>query len=178
MIDIGGGSTELVIGRGLDVSCAFSCQMGAVRLFRMLPITCSGDLERIITLADGLLQEQLTIHPDLSLPERWIGTGGTFTTLAAMIRGISWTNRTYMHGTVLPAEKIRSLAVSLADMPLAERLLLPGLQPNRADIVVHGICILLACIRRLGIQEITVSEYGNLDGYMKKTYRLTGGFTA
>ena len=60
-------------------------------------------------------------------------------------------------------------------MPLEERRLLPGLQPNRADIIVHGICILIACMERLGIEEITVSEYGNLDGYVKRKYLNDGG---
>ena len=177
VIDIGGGSTELVIGKGLEVHCAFSCQMGAVRLFRQLPIACRADLGPVEHMAASLLEEQLALHPGLALPEKWIGTGGTFTTLAAMIRGLSWTERTFMHGTVLPLARIEQLAGDLADMPMEARLKLPGLQPNRADIVVHGICILLACMHRLGIQEITVSEYGNLDGYMKRTYRLTDGFT-
>ena len=55
---------------------------------------------------------------------------------------------------------------------MEERLHLPGLQPHRADIVVHGICILTSAMKRLGIEEITVSEYGNLDGYLKKKYGL------
>ena len=62
------------------------------------------------------------------------------------------------------------IARDLADMPTEERKLLPGLQPNRADIIVHGVCILLACMRTLGIDRIAVSEYGNLDGYMKRRY--------
>jgi len=60
----------------------------------------------------------------------------------------------------------------LSDMTMEERLQLPGLQPHRADIVVHGICILTAAMKRLGIQQITVSEYGNLDGYLKEAYHL------
>ena len=75
-----------------------------------------------------------------------------------------------MHGTVLTKDYIQRIARDLADMPLEERRLLPGLQPNRADIIVHGICILIACMNRLGIEEITVSEYGNLDGYVKRAY--------
>ena len=63
-------------------------------------------------------------------------------------------------------------------MSMEERLQLPGLQPNRADIVVHGICILLAVMDRMNIQEITVSEYGNLHGYLKKKYHITGDIKA
>ena len=113
-------------------------------------------------------------HPTLTLPDKWIGTGGTFTTLAAMVKGIRWTDRTYMHGTRLTLSQVEEKALLLSDMPMEERLHLPGLQPHRADIVVHGICILTSAMKRLGIEEITVSEYGNLDGYMKDRYGLRG----
>ena len=55
-------------------------------------------------------------------------------------------------------------------MSVEERLKLEGLQPSRADIVVHGICILLGIMQSLGIDRILVSEYGNLDGYIRKHY--------
>ena len=170
VIDIGGGSTEIVAGCGMDIHCAFSCQMGAVRLSRMLPIRDHGDLPAVEATAAAILEEKLREHPALTLPTVWRGTGGTFTTLAAIVKGIRWTERTYMHGTVVTLEDVARVGRDLADMTLEERRNLPGLQPNRADIVVHGICILLACMRRLGIREITVSEYGNLDGYVKYTW--------
>lgn len=175
VIDIGGGSTEVVVGHGLDVHSAFSCQMGAVRLYRTMPIVCGNDVEAVVRRAEGILEDQLRQHPGFSLPDRWRGTGGTFTTLAAMVRGTHWTERTNMHGTPLSRAAVAQEAYLLAPMPVEERLNLPGLQPARADIVVHGICILLACMRILAIESITVSEYGNLDGYLKRTYQLTNG---
>lgn len=173
VIDIGGGSTEFVVGQGMDIVCAFSCQMGAVRLYRRIPIEGHGDLPAVESMAEDILNMKLREHPTLRMPDRWLGTGGTFTTLAAMVKGIRWTERTYMHGTRLKREQVERQAWLLADMPMAERLVLPGLQPHRADIVVHGICILTAAMKRLGIEEITVSEYGNLDGYLKERYHLT-----
>ena len=175
VIDIGGGSTEIIVGNGMDVRCGFSCQMGAVRLAGRLPIRDHGDLPAVQQVAADILEESLRLHPALTLPSAWRGTGGTFTTLAAMMKGIHWTDRTYMHGTVLTKEFIQRIARDLADMPVEERKLLPGLQPNRADIIVHGICILLAVMDRLGIETITVSEYGNLDGYVKWRYLGDGG---
>jgi len=59
----------------------------------------------------------------------------------------------------------------LADMPVALRRTLPGLQPQRADIVAHGIAILLACFDLLGFESITVSDQGNLDGYLRAKLR-------
>lgn len=175
VIDIGGGSTEIIVGSGMDVRCGFSCQMGAVRLSGLLPIRDHGDLPAVQLLAADILEEELRLHPALTLPDAWRGTGGTFTTLAAMMKGIRWTDRTYMHGTVLTKDFILRIARDLADISIEERRQLPGLQPNRADIIVHGICILIACMDRLGIETITVSEYGNLDGYVKWKYLNDGG---
>jgi len=172
VIDSGGGSTEFVVGQGHNLVCSFSCQMGAVRLFRQAPIAGHGDLSAVEELATDILNRKLMNHPTLRLPETWIGTGGTFTTLAAMVKGIRWTDRTYMHGTRLTLPQVQEKAMLLSDMTMEERLQLPGLQPHRADIVVHGICILTAAMKRLGIQQITVSEYGNLDGYLKEAYHL------
>ena len=175
VIDIGGGSTEVIVGSNMDVRCGFSCQMGAVRLAGRLPIRDHGDLPAVQLVASDILEEELRRHPALTFPSAWRGTGGTFTTLAAMMRGVRWTDRTYMHGTVLTRDFVQRIARDLADMSIEERRQLPGLQPNRADIIVHGICILLACMDRLGIEKITVSEYGNLDGYVKWKYLGDGG---
>lgn len=176
VIDIGGGSTEVVTGSGTEIIQAFSCQMGAVRLFNMLPIRSHEDLPAVIGKAGDILKETIggptteSTGGTFRIPEKWIGTGGTFTTLAAMVKGIRWTDRTYMHGTVLPLPKIRDLAEHMADMTMEERLKLPGLQPNRADIVVHGICILIAIMEEFGMDSIQVSELGNLDGYIRREY--------
>lgn len=170
VIDIGGGSTEVVTGAGANIQMAFSCQMGAVRLYNMIPIQNHDDLPAVIQKSKEILTETIGSRVLADIPEKWIGTGGTFTTLAAMVKGIRWTDRTYMHGTVLTLQKIRSLAESMADMTMEERLRLPGLQPNRADIVVHGICILIAIMEQFGMDSIQVSELGNLDGYIRREY--------
>ena len=166
--DIGGGSTEIVTGCGDEIECAFSCQMGAVRLFREIPITRKEDMLPVISAAKEILEKKIEENGEIRVPDTWIGTGGTFTTMAAMVKEIPWTARTHMHGTRVTREEIRGVGEKLAGMPLEERIRLPGLQPGRADIVVHGICILLAVMDRFGIGTITVSEWGNLDGFLWK----------
>ena len=170
VIDIGGGSTEIVTGGPEGTDCAFSCQMGAVRLYREFPLNCRADMAPVEAEADRILAENLAAHPDFRKPEVWAGTGGTFTTLAALARNIPWQSRTEMHGTRVTAEEIRRIGETLADLDLAGRKQLAGLQPGRADIVVHGVCILLAVMARLNMDAIVVSEYGNLDGYIRKYY--------
>lgn len=119
VVDIGGGSTEVVVGQGARIDCAFSCQMGAVRLYQRMPIASSADVPGVCALARSILEEELARYPDLRLPEKWIGVGGTFTTLAAMVKEIPWTERTYMHGTLLTRQAAQAWATRLADMPLA-----------------------------------------------------------
>ena len=170
MIDIGGGSTEIAIGTSKGIECAFSCQMGAVRLFRRLRLEHPDDMRPVEVAAAEILDEHLKAFPELKLPKTWVGTGGTFTTLAAMVLEQPWTDRTHVHGTSITSTEIRDIGEKLAGMKVEERIKLPGLQPSRADIVVHGICILLGVMERLGMNRITVSEWGNLDGYFHKYF--------
>ena len=170
VIDIGGGSTEIAIGGPQGTEVSFSCQMGAVRLFRKLRLDRREDMLPVQKAAAGILEEHLAEYAGVGIPPVWVGTGGTFTTLAAMVRQVPWTDRTNMHGTEIARWEIQEIGEKLADMSLEERKQLPGLQPGRADIVVHGICILLGVMDQLRIPKIVVSERGNLDGYIRKYY--------
>lgn len=169
MIDIGGGSTEIVVGDRNGVHEGMSFQMGAVRLFRMLAIKDRDAAKQVIEYARSLLAP----HKDkyLAYPaQEWIGVGGTFTTTAAFTQRKFWDDRTNIHGFVLNLRDITEAIDMLAPMPVPQRKLLPFLQPQRADIIVHGLCILAACMQVLQLERITVSEYGNLEGFVKKQY--------
>lgn len=169
VIDIGGGSTEIVIGQKRDVYVSNSLQMGAVRLYREMPMVSAADGEKVTAYAEELLRPVLgqyqSHHPAL-----WVGVGGTFTTIAALVQQIPWDQRQNIHGYLLARQAVEEALCQLAPMPLEKRLLLPWIQPQRADIVPHGIAILLACMRMLNIEQIKVSEYGNLEGYLKEKY--------
>ena len=168
VIDIGGGSTEIVTGTGEDIDCAFSCQMGAVRLYQSIQLESRSDMAIAEKAATEILSEKMAETEGFRCPDVWVGTGGTFTTLAAMVKKVPWTDRTSMHGVRIARKEIREIGGELAEMTLEERKKLPGLQPGRADIVVHGICILLAVMNHLGIPEIIISERGNMDGYLRR----------
>ncbi len=169
MIDIGGGSTEIVVGNGTDIHHAMSFQMGAVRLFRMFPLTDGQMVDQVIEYVRTLVKA----HKDhyLSFPaEEWIGVGGTFTTTAAFVQQVPWDNRSHIHGFALTLENVMQAIRTLAPMTLEERKALPYLQAQRADIIVHGLCILAGCMLELNIPQMIVSEYGNLEGFLKKQY--------
>ena len=168
LIDIGGGSTEIAIGCGRDIEDAVSLQMGAVRLFRKMPIQSAEDAWRVVDSASSILAPVLERF--VQKGRNWVGVGGTFTTSAALAQRIPWKEREKIHGYALTRQKVEEILRFLSPMPLEERLALDCLQPQRADIVCHGIAILLACMNQLDIPVITVSEYGNLEGYLKAKY--------
>lgn len=170
VIDIGGGSTEYVIGQGMKIDEAVSLQMGAVRLHRQMPIANESDVMRVTALAAGIFENGAQPIVKLPRPREWVGVGGTFTTLASLVHELPWSDRSRTHGTVITYEAALRFARRLSEMTVEERLALMGLQPHRADIVVHGICILLASMEKLGIGKIKVSTYGNVDGYIKARY--------
>ena len=170
VIDIGGGSTEFVIGKGASIERSVSLQMGAVRLFRMYPVRSSHDLPHLLRAAVDILQEGIGPLLKDGLPDTWVGVGGTLTAMAAVSKGLPWTEKTRLNGYCLKSEEVGEWLTRLADMSLMQRLSLPGLQPHRADIMVHGTAILKASMDKLNISQITVSEFGNLDGYLKKKY--------
>ncbi len=170
VIDIGGGSTEYVIGRGNTVERGVSLQMGAVRLFRLYPVHSAADVGPVLNAAQKILMEGIGPLLAVGLPKAWVGVGGTFTALAGILKGIPWTEKTRLHGHHLSQSQVETWLYRLADMSLAQRLALPGLQPQRADIMIHGTAILAASMQQLNIPLVQVSEFGNLDGYMKQKY--------
>ena len=170
VIDIGGGSTEYVIGCGPSIECGVSLQMGAVRLFRLYPIQSRADVPQVLEAAVKIMNDGLGPLMAAGLPGDWVGVGGTFTALAGILKGIPWTEKTQLHGYPLVKNHVEEWLYRLADMSLEQRLALPGLQPQRADIMAHGTAILAASMRNLKIESIQVSEFGNLDGYLKQKY--------
>ena len=170
MIDIGGGSTELAIGKTGKPSDTVSLQMGAVRLFREKAIQSIEDAQEVVRMASEIIKPVQNRFSDNTRKLTWVGVGGTFTTSAALVQQISWEQRDKIHGFVMKKSDVKEIMEQLAPLPVEERLKLPGLQPQRADIVVHGIAILLACMHMLNIEQIMVSEHGNLEGYLKSKY--------
>ena len=170
LIDIGGGSTEIARGCGRTVDDAVSLQMGAVRLYRMRPIASVEDAETVVTLASTILEPVRQRFITRNNEIEWVGVGGTFTTSAALVQRIPWQQREKIHHFSMTQSNVREIMHFLAPMSLEDRLQLDCLQPQRADIVVHGIAILLACMSGLNIPSIKVSEHGNLEGYLKEKY--------
>jgi len=156
VIDIGGGSTELIEG-GERVST----ELGSVRLterFLESDPPTAGEVEELARAVRSVLEEH-----DLS-PKRGIGVAGTVTSLAALDLELVEYDPDRVHRHRLGQDAVRAQLERLAALPLAERREVPGLEPERAPVIVAGAAILLEVMRHLGLPEIEVSERDLLDG--------------
>ncbi len=167
MIDIGGGSTEIVIGKRNTIEFSCSLQAGAVRLFRETPILTASDAHRVKDVAVRLLTPYLSQIRQIKTPTEWVGVGGTMTAAATCIQDIAWDTRDGAQGFLAKRSEVRRVMETLAEMTADRRRALRSIPPDRADIFVHGLSILLGCMETLNIRGIVVSERTNLDGYIK-----------
>ena len=169
LIDIGGGSTEIIVGNHSQIEHSVSLQLGAVRLFQQIPISSAADALKAIDLCLEIIsrcQREFSENED----RNWYGTGGTLTMASAFVQHISIEDRDKINGHVITADEIMNGICELAPMPMEKRLHLAYLRPQRADIAVHGLAILFACMQALNLSGICVDERGNLEGYLKKKY--------
>jgi exopolyphosphatase / guanosine-5'-triphosphate,3'-diphosphate pyrophosphatase len=156
VVDIGGGSTELISSEG-----RVSTNLGSVRLTERFlgsdPPT-AGELETLANAIRAVLAEH-----ELSA-SHGIGVAGTVTSLAALDLGLVEYDPDRVHAHRLSLAGIEAQLERLAALPLAQRREVPGLEPERAPVIVAGAAILLEVMRHLGLGEIEVSERDLLDG--------------
>jgi exopolyphosphatase / guanosine-5'-triphosphate,3'-diphosphate pyrophosphatase len=166
VVDIGGGSTELVVGTGVDVTFHASLQCGTVRhTERHLTSDppAATELEELAIDVRGLIDAMLANRAHVSA-EHGIGVAGTPTSLAAIDLELDPYDSEAVHGHTLSLEAIQRMCSQLAAMPLLERLEVSGLHPGRAPTIVAGVVILIQVMRAFGLQEIEVSEHDILYG--------------
>jgi exopolyphosphatase/guanosine-5'-triphosphate,3'-diphosphate pyrophosphatase len=161
VFDIGGGSTEVVVGRrgATALGFAHSFDIGSVR---MTERHIAADPPRAEELA-AVRASARTIFssiPRTSLAGPPVGIAGTVTTLAAVALGMETYDASRVHGLVLPASRLEEVVTDLAHKPLAERRATPGLEPKRADVIVAGGLVALALLEHLGAGEVMVSDRG------------------
>jgi exopolyphosphatase/guanosine-5'-triphosphate,3'-diphosphate pyrophosphatase len=147
LVDLGGGSTELVLG-----DFHTSLPLGSVRFAERY----SDDPAASIEAARPLL-------PDLE-PHDAVGVAATITSLAALDLGLEEYDREYVHGHVLTRGGARAQLERLTSLTLEERRRVPALEPERAPVIVAGAAILVAILDAYDLKTIRVSERDLLDG--------------
>ncbi len=164
IIDVGGGSTEIVAGENGVISFARSFPAGAVRAKNSFSELSAGDGARAAyDYARSLFDELPALDADV-----FYALGGSATNLAAIYLELAEYDPVRVQNAVLHTDEAATILKKLCSLELEERKRVTGLQPERADIIIYGIATLLAAADALNITSLTVSEADNLEGYAMK----------
>jgi exopolyphosphatase / guanosine-5'-triphosphate,3'-diphosphate pyrophosphatase len=159
IVDIGGGSTELVLGSNGGPRAATSLDIGCVRLTERFLATDPPTAAEL----DAAAASVRSLLPPFRAPHA-IGVAGTVTTLAALDLGLERYDPERTHGHRIPRPAVDRELDRLAALPLQERLRVPGLEPGRAPVIVAGLVILRELLDAFEISEIEASERDILHG--------------
>jgi exopolyphosphatase / guanosine-5'-triphosphate,3'-diphosphate pyrophosphatase len=166
VVDIGGGSTELILGDGTTSRAMVSLDIGCVRLFeRHLhgdPPTAAEVAALRADVAAHLARAGDVLDP--AAARRVIGVAGTVTTVAALALGLEAYDPRRIHRASVAAAEIAAAAEKLAAMTVAERAALPVMAPGREDVIAAGALLLDELVQRFQIREVIASEADILDG--------------
>jgi len=178
VIDIGGGSTEFILGEGKEYQQALSVDIGSVvlteKFFPSDPVQ-SEELDRCAKFVRGKLISLK--EKGLQKVDHLIGTGGTVTTLAAVNQKLNLYDADRIDGYRLRGFHLGAMISEFASRTLQQRLSLPGLYPGRADVILAGAIILYEAMRLWEVKEVTVSHWGLRHGLIiewLKEHRMAG----
>jgi exopolyphosphatase/guanosine-5'-triphosphate,3'-diphosphate pyrophosphatase len=166
IVDIGGGSTEFVVGT-TEPEAALSIDMGCVRITEQElhhDPPSAEELSIALSLIDAYLDDVDREVTGVSEARTFVGLAGPITTVAAVEIGLAEYDRDRIHHFHLTHKAAEDVFRTLATESHDDRLANPGLEPERADVIVGGCCILVAIFRHWGFDECLVSEADILDG--------------
>jgi len=169
ILDVGGGSTEFVLGDNGRHRFRQSFPLGSVRLLETLQPGDPPSLADLAACRDWLraffkreigpaMEEKLSRATSEGVT--LVGTGGTTTILARMKLGMADFQRDRLEGACLSQRQLLEYMVELWSLPLAQRKKIPGLPPNRADVIIMGVAIYEAVMEHFGLAEVYISTRG------------------
>lgn len=166
VIDIGGGSTELILGsaRSAAPESSHSMNIGSVRLHERHLHSDPPSVEEVAACVADIDRELDACPVDLALAATAVGVAGTVTTVAAGVLDLPAYDRTAIDQVELRIADVHTMADRLVRMTVAERLKLPYLHPGRADVIDAGALILSRILLRTTLDSLVVSEADILDG--------------
>ncbi|HEY2922826.1 MAG TPA: Ppx/GppA phosphatase family protein [Candidatus Binatia bacterium] len=174
VIDIGGGSTELIRGNESGVLQAISIDLGSVRLTERY-LHCDpvrpDEVHEMIEAIDrelSLLEERvIRANSTVTL----VGIAGTFTTLAAMEKKLERYSHSQVHGGILSLDVVRRQIFQLQEKTIAERKRIVGLEPKRADVIFAGASLLERIMTFWHAERVIVSDQGVRYGLLHEAAR-------
>jgi exopolyphosphatase/guanosine-5'-triphosphate,3'-diphosphate pyrophosphatase len=169
VIDVGGGSTELVLGRGPKIEAALSEKLGVLRLNERFvhsdPLSARDEARLVRHVEDALAPHRDRLRS--ARPERVVGTSGTILALGALAHELETGHAPEsLHHLTVSASSLRLVRRRLVGSRLEDRLRLSGLDGTRADIIVAGAVLLDEVLARLDLREITLCEWALREGVL------------
>lgn len=170
VVDLGGGSTELVLGTDAGVTAAFSADIGCVRIKERClhsdPPTAA-EIDAARAVVRERLAEALSVV-EVGAAHTWVGVAGTFTTLAALAHRLPVYDPAAIHLSRTGFSDLLAVCADLLQMTAEQRLALGPMHEGRADVIPGGAIIVQELTRvlaeRAGLGELVVSEHDILDG--------------
>lgn len=169
IIDIGGGSTEIIFGENGIINYCKSFQAGVVRWLYKYPNADSigkKEYDRCANMALNFFSELTLLKPKLPV----YGISGTATTLCTMKLKLDKYDASKVQGLILTLDEIEEMTDLLTSIKTEQRKNIVGLEKERADIIPFGAIILTSIMHCLKLNKIVVSDSDNLEGYLIKNY--------
>lgn len=166
VIDIGGGSTEFILGNMDGIKFSKSENVGALRMtekFLTTDIVDNYEFDMMSEFIENEIRETLESLKEKHI-NKLVGIGGTITSLSAINQELEVYSMEKIHNSVVTIDDIENILQNLKKMTLNDKKSLKGLQSKRADIITAGVKILHIIMKKLELREIIVSEYDNLEG--------------
>lgn len=176
VMDIGGGSTELIVGGRSGITAAESVDLGSVRITeRCWPGATDPQADpapptgRQVALATDAIERVLdAVDVPFAAVRTWVGVAGTVTSMAAIAQDLPHYDRGRVHGYRLAVDELRALALHLRTTPVAALRAIGSLHPQRADVIGAGALIADRVSHRITVSELIVSESDILDGIARR----------
>lgn len=170
VVDIGGGSTEFVLGDESGVLASISVPIGCVRMtersLRSDPPTRDEISRARHDIRDAL--SDVRAHVPLDHAAQFIGVAGSVTTVVAMALDLPEYDAHAIHGTTISAAQVAEITTDLVGMTHAQRARLPFMHPGRVDVIGGGALVLQESMAAAGASEVTASEADLLDGIVAR----------
>jgi len=168
-VDVGGGSTELIWGRGEKPDRSVSLNLGSVRLterFLLSDPVRQEEVGQLVATVDSGLATSLNAWRAEEFPHTVVGIAGTFTTLAAVEKGLVRYSHSEVHGCHLTRAEVQRQISLFEAKTIAERRKIRGLEPKRADVILAGALLIERLMAFFGTDQVTVSDQGIRYGLM------------
>jgi exopolyphosphatase/guanosine-5'-triphosphate,3'-diphosphate pyrophosphatase len=170
VVDIGGGSTEFVVGddhvrgaRSVDIGCVRLTERHLVHAGAVADPPTRAQIDAIradITAALDQAEQTVPLHEARTL----VGLAGSVTTVSAIAQNLAQYDPAAIHHSRIPYDRVREITESLLTSTHAERAAIPSMHPGRVDVIGAGALVLLSIMERIGAGEVVVSEHDILDG--------------